>query len=109
METFPRSFMRQPEQKSEESEEEEEIKTKRDRYELLKQEIATAQWVDPANAKAFENFVDVMLTNVDRRKLGSSTNLQVHKIDELGFLKTLMGFQQQIVQLRQSNQVNCNL
>jgi hypothetical protein len=33
-----------------------------------------------------------MLANVERRKLGSSTNLQVIHIDELGFLKSLMGF-----------------
>jgi hypothetical protein len=59
METFPRSFMRQPEQKSEEgSESEEEVKQKKDRYELLKEEIAAAEWVHPAEAKAFENFVD---------------------------------------------------
>ena len=51
--------MRQPEEKSEEeSEEEEEVKQKKDRYELLKEEIASAQWVHPAEAKAFENFVD---------------------------------------------------
>jgi len=75
MEMFPRSFMRQPEQKSEESEEEEEIKQKVDKYELLKEEIATAQWVDAADGKAFENFVDEMLSNVERRKFGSSKDL----------------------------------
>jgi hypothetical protein len=88
--------MRMPEvkseAKSEESEEEEEVKQKKDRYVLLKEEIAEAQWVHPAEAKAFENFVDTMLANVERRKLGSSTNLQVIHIDELGFLKSLMGF-----------------
>jgi len=101
--------MRQPEPTSEESEEEEEVKQKKDRYVLLKEEIASAQWINSADAKVFENFVDTMLANVERKKLGSSTNLQVIHIDELGLLKSLMGYQAQIVQLRQSNQVNCNL
>jgi hypothetical protein len=69
MEQFPKAFMHNSVVVEEE---EDESPTKVDKYVLLKQQIQTAQWSAPAHGKAFENYVDTMLSFVKRHKKGSS-------------------------------------
>jgi len=69
MEQFPKAFMHNSVVVEEE---EDESPTKVDKYVLLKQQIQTAQWSAPAHGKAFENYVETMLSFVKRHKKGSS-------------------------------------
>jgi len=66
---------------------------KKEKYEELKDRIAEGEFVSVKDKEAFENFIDKMLANVERKQRGSAKDLQVIAIDELGILNTLLDYQ----------------
>lgn len=105
MEQFPKAFMAA--QVTEEGDDE---PSRVDKYVTLKEQIQSATWNTPAEAKAFEKYVDTMLGFVKRQHKGSSAQKIIESIDAPAFLAYLTtSFDSQICSLEMKAASECNL